>query len=466
MNSLQKAAGALAPKFRHVLQFIAKQGIAMGCNMLYGFLCVRMLPVPEYAKFAVLFGYMGSLTVLLDIGVVSTLAPLIGEQVSNLPLIANYVASVRRIALRLYLVAAPIAAIVFILLVQRQHWGVLVVAQMVGVLLFTAWFARVSSTYGVVLTVRRDRASYYRAQIIGSAGSLALLILYWAFHQLNIYVCILLNVLQILYIAISYYRRAHELLGVKGRASRLYEKAIVRLAMPNVPSTLFYAIQGQITLMLITLFGHSSSSVADVGALSRLAQILVFFSQMNPILVEPFFSRLPAARLKRTYILSVLAVVAACAVFSLTGFAFPGVYLWILGPHYSQLRVEVGLLILGSAIRYVNGFMWVIHSSRRFVYWWNNLSNIALTILVQAVFLWKFDLSTVRSVLIFNIASALVGTIISVTCGIYGFWRGPQKLDPQLAQTGLTDTGINETGLVAEPSQNPLPEPAERGATS
>jgi hypothetical protein len=412
-----------------------KQGLAMTGNLVYGLLCVRMLPKDEYAKFAVLFGYMGSLTVLLDIGISGTLAPLVGEQIGNLRLIANYVASIRKLALRLYLIVAPIAVIIFYFLVEKQHWGWLVISQMMLVLLVTAWFARVSSSYGSVLILRRDRAHYYRAQMIGSLGSLALLVLFWALHRMNIYVGILLNVAQILFIAITYFRRARKLLGEPGKASAQQEKAIVRLAMPNIPSTVFYAIQGQITLMLITVFGHSSTSVANVGALSRLSQILVFFSQMNPILVEPFFAKLPAARLKRTYILAIASIALCASAFSAFAFLFPQVFLWILGPNYSTLSFEVGLIVLSSAIRYVSGFMWVIHSARRFVYWWNNLSNIVLTLLVQLAFIWKFDLSTVRNVLLCNIATAAVSLLISVACGIYGFWHGPQKIDRVAIET-------------------------------
>ena len=428
MSGFEQAREYLAPKLGHVAHFLMKQGIAMSGNLLYGLLCVRMLPVPDYAKFAVLFGYMGSLTVLLDIGISGTLAPLVGEQIGNLQLIANYVAAIRRIMLGMYLVVAPVASILFMLLVYRQHWSGWVVVQMVLALLVTAWFARVSSSYGAVLLLRRDRSRYYRVQMMGSLGSLGLLIVFWAMHRVNIYVGILLNVAQILFMATSYYRRARELLGVKGEASQQQEKAIVRLAMPNLPGTVFYAIQGQITIMLITVFGHTAS-VADVGALSRLSQILVFFSQMNPILVEPFFARLEAGRLKRTYVLAVTSIALCAAAFSGLAFLFPEAFLWILGPHYSQLRVEVGLVILASAIRYVSGFMWVVHSARRFVYWWNNLSNIALTLLVQAAFLWKFDLSTVRNVLILSIASAVVSLAVAIACGIYGFWRGPQRME-------------------------------------
>jgi hypothetical protein len=429
MTQLERAKSFFVPKLRQVVHFLMKQGIAMAGNLLYGLLCVRLLPVPEYAKFAVLFGYMGTLTVLLDIGVSGTLAPLVGEQITNLQLIANYLTAMRRLAQRLYLIVAPLAAVVFVFLVQRQHWGRWLVAQMVVVLLITAWFARISSAYGAVLILCRDRSYYYRVQMIGSLGSLTLLVVFWALHRMNASVGILLNVAQILFLAISYFRRTKELLGVKGESSAQKEKAIVRLALPNLPGTVFYAIQGQITLMLITVFGHTAS-VASIGALSRLSQILVFFSQMNLILVEPFFARLPAARLKRIYLASVSLITLCAAAFSALGFLFPSIFLWILGPHYSDLRFEVGLTILASAIRYIGGFMWVIHSARRFVYWWNNLFNIVLTLAVQAAMLWKFDLSTVRGVLYLNLASAIVALVVVVSCGVYGFWRGPQKMEP------------------------------------
>ncbi|WP_263350326.1 polysaccharide biosynthesis protein [Acidicapsa acidisoli] len=436
MTWLERGKLFLIPKLRAAFHFLTKQGIAMAGNMLYGLLCVRMLPVPSYAKFAVLFGFMGSLTTLLDVGMSGTITPLVGGQIANLPLIANYVASIRRIAVRMYLVVAPVAGVIFVLLVQRQHWGALVVAQMVVVLLVTTWFARVSSAYGAVLILRRDRSRYYRAQIIGSLGSLTLLVIFWALHGMNVYVGILLNVAQTLFLAFTYYRRARELLGVKGQPSAPQEKAIVRLAMPNVPSTVFYAIQGQVMLMLIIVFGHNVSSVASIGALGRLGQILVLFSQMNIILAEPFFAKLEKARLKRIYLLAVGLVALGVAAFSALAFLFPEAFLWILGPHYSQLRVEVGLMVLSSSIQYLSGFLWIVHSSRRFVYWWVTIANIALILAVEVLFIWKVDLSIVRNVLIMNVASALVSLAVNLSCGVYGFLRGGQELH----QPGLQES--------------------------
>ena len=437
MTTITRARDFFAPKLRHVAQFTTRQGIAVAGNLVYGLLCVRILPVADYAKFAVLFAYMGSLTVLLDVGISSTLGPLVGEQINNLPLVANYVASLRRLALWVYLGVSPLAAICFVLLVQKQHWGAAVVAQMLLVLLVTAWFARVSSSYGAVLILRRDRAYYYRVQIIGSLGSLGLLLVFWLLHSVNIYVGILLNVAQVISMAFGYFRRSQHLLGVKGEPSAQQERAILHLAMPNVPSSIFYATQGQLMLILITIFGHSASSVANIGALFRLNQILMFFSQMNPILVHPFFARMQEARVRRNYVLVVSIVGILVMVYAGLAFLYPWSFLWILGPKYNSLSFEVSLVILSSAIQYVAGLLWMINSARRFTYWWNNLSQIILTLLLEGIVVWKVDLSTVRNVLYLNIAGATLTLLINLGVGIYGFIVGPQKLESPIGPDDL-----------------------------
>jgi O-antigen/teichoic acid export membrane protein len=418
----------LVPKLHRVGEFLVAQGITLAGNLLYGLLCVRLLPIGGYAKFAVVFAYLGSLVLLMDIGISGSLVPLVGEKIDDRQLIADYVASLRQLAHRLFAVMAPATAVVFPLLVRKQAWGWQVVSAMVAILIVAAWCARVAAAYGTVLILRRDRARYYRAQMVSSLGTLTLLGVFWAAHWLNAWVAILLNVAGIVNLSLTYYFRARHLLRVRGNPSQQKRQAIVRLVLPNIPNVVFYAVQGQISLMLITIFGRTAG-VASVGALGRLAQIFVILAQMNPLLIEPYFAKLAQAQLKKTYLGTLAAVGALCLGAVGLARAFPELFLWVLGPNYSHLRFEVLLVIAAGAIRHVSGLMWIIHCSRRFVYWWNNLTTIALTILVQAFFLWKTDLATVRSVLWFNIASALVSLLVNILCAFYGFWRGPRKIE-------------------------------------
>jgi len=426
MNLLHSWRAFLAPKLHRVIEFLSAQGITLAGSLIYGFLCVRLLPYAEYAKFAVVFGFLGTLTVLMDINFSGTLIPLVGERIDDLQLIADYVASLRQLAHRIYFVVAPAAIVIYPLLVHRQHWSWPVVAAMVAILLVAAWCARVSGAYGAVLIVRRDRKRWYRAQMISSLGTLALLGVFWAAHWVNAFSAILINVAGIVFISIFYFFRARHLLGVEGRPSKQKRKAIIHLALPNMSNAVFYAFQGQISLLLITFFGHTTS-VASVGALGRLSQVFTLFAQMNPLLLEPYFAKLARARLKANY-LGVLAVEGALCLL-ITGVAafFPGVFLWILGPRYAGLRFEVLLVIAGRSLGYMSGVLWIIHSARRFVYWWNGMMTIVLTLLVQVVFIWKVDLSTVRAVLILSLATTVAGLFVNILTGVHGFTQGSRE---------------------------------------
>ena len=85
-------------------------------------------------------------------------------------------------------------------------------------------------------------------------------------------------------------------------------------------------------------------------------------------------------------------------------------------------------MIFAGAVRLVSGILTTVNQARRFVFYWNSAVTIILTLLVQGLFLWNIDLTTVRSVLWFGVASALVSLLVNIVCTLYGFAHGPRKL--------------------------------------
>ena len=428
MSQIRASWDFLRSKSRHIVTYATSQGLTIAGNLLYGLLCVRILPINDYAHFAVLFGFLGSLTILLDIGISSTLAPLVAERIDDLQLIADYVASLRQLAHWLYALVAPAVILFFPLIIAHQHWAPRVVYSIIGIVLVAAWFARVGSAYGAVLILRRDRKSWYRAQMVSSLGTLALLLILWPLHMVNAWTAILLNVAGIVYISQANYWRAQHLLKTKGHGSRTKRKAILQMITPSAPNAIFYALHGQVSLLLISLFGRTSG-IASVGALSRLGQVFVIFSQMNPILIEPYFARLPRASVKRNYALALFILCSVGTIVCLMAWITPELFLWVLGPKYSNLRVEVLILLAANSIRYVSGTLWVIHTARRFVYWWNNMSNILVMLMVQIVCLYFYDLSSIRNVLICSLWTAVGELTVALLCGFWGFTFGPRKIE-------------------------------------
>lgn len=401
------------------------QGLSVFARLLYGFLCVRILSISDYAKFAIVSGFVGTICILMDINMSGTLAPLVGSEINRPQTIADYVASLRGVVHLLFLVVGGVVAMAFPFIVRNQHWGWKCTFMMLSLLLATCWFVRMSGAYGAALILCRNRKAWYRAQVFSGICSVVVLCVFYLLRIANAYWAIVISLSASVYVALAYYYHAQKTLGVVGVSTGEKQKEIVHLALPNMPNALFYAFQGQIALLMITIFGHVGS-VAGVGALGRLAQIFVFFGQMNFLLLEPYFASMPQERFKRSYAVILLAQAAICLVAVSVAYYVPQAFLWILGDKYSGLRREAFLVIASGAISYFSGVLWGIHTARKFVYWWNSSAYIVITLFAQAWFISHIDLSSIYSVLLLNIVSASIALILNLSAGIYGMLYGPR----------------------------------------
>lgn len=418
----------LRSKSQVLFQFFMAQGLTMAANLLYGLLCVRLLPTNEYAKFVVVFGVQGSLLGIMDANLSGTLIPLIGERVGNHKLIADYVASLKQLALGAYFLVCTGFIFLYPLLVKNRHWNWQTIAAMIGILLVSTWSFRLSTIYGAVMIVLRDRNRWYKGQMISALGTLAMLLAAWSLHRLGAFQAILFNVVGMIFVGWYYSRCARQLLQAKGEVSTEKRRSIIKLALPSMPGALFYAIQGQIPLYLITFLGHTTG-VASIGALARLGQIFAIFQQGFPILVEPYFAKLSKDRLLKAYLTTLGLGASLCVLLILSSIAAPQVFLWVLGPQYAGLNFELRLVVVGSAIGFLNGVFWSMHSARRFVYWWTIGVNLGITFVVQLLFILFVDMSSVRSALWMSISMNLVSFAVSVACGFWGFTRGPREVE-------------------------------------
>jgi uncharacterized membrane protein len=84
--------------------------------------------------------------------------------------------------------------------------------------------------------------------------------------------------------------------------------------------------------------------------------------------------------------------------------------------------------MISGSMGLVGGMMATINGARRFVYYWDNMARNILTLIVQIIFIWKADLSNVRAVLWFGIASALPSLVLQAAVGLYGCARGPRRI--------------------------------------
>lgn len=424
---LGNAIKRLKPMLDVLFKFMVAQGTASFLNMMYGFICIRVLSIEEYSKYVVFFTVQATVTVLMDSGITGTIIPLIGDKVNNNQLIADYVASLRGLAHILYIIVGIGTTTFFPQVIIARHWDLRSSCVMIAVLLALTWFARVSSAYGAVLIVKKDRTYWCNTQIYSSAIMLLLLLSLYEAGRITALGAMIINLGGAIFTASRYYMRSKYHLVVRGSKKWSMQKSIIQLASPAIPGVIFYSFQGQIGIYMLTFLGKVES-VASIGALSKICQMTNYVSPINPVLVEPFFARLEKRKLIKWSIAILSCALFLCVVLVAVVKVVPEIFLWIIGPHYKELHGEIFIAVIPGVLAVLGGVISSINSARRFNYYRFNVANIIITLGVQFACMTRMNLSSLHSVLVFNVISSIPGMVLVSLTLIYGMKFGGRRV--------------------------------------
>ena len=192
-----------------------------------------------------------------------------------------------------------------------------------------------------------------------------------------------------------------------------------RLSFKMLPNSLFYCLQSQITVWLITLFGNVNN-VADVSALGRISMLFLIMHTTMDMVVMPRFSRIQEPRLLlRRYLLLLVGCIVVSGLALLAAALFSAQFLWLLGPKYSHLKPELLLVMLSAVTNFVAGTMWAVNLSRA---WIKGLPlYIPATLVMQVLVLLLLDVSTVHGVLWFGFWSLVPFLVVNGFVAWFGF---------------------------------------------
>jgi len=197
-------------------------------------------------------------------------------------------------------------------------------------------------------------------------------------------------------------------------------KEIVRLTKHLAPNAVFYCLQGQITVFLISFFAHRASAVAEVGALGRLAMVFTVLSNLLTNIFVPAFARCQDRRRLKWLYLGIIGGVAAFSLVILAGAAlFPKEFLFVLGNKYSHLEHELLLMVGAAVVSALTGTFWALNASKAWVS--GSWLYIPLTIATQLLLIPFTDFSSVESVLMFNLISATPNLGLNLILSYRGF---------------------------------------------
>jgi O-antigen/teichoic acid export membrane protein len=186
---------------------------------------------------------------------------------------------------------------------------------------------------------------------------------------------------------------------------------ILTIVRAQAPNSIYYCVQSQLTVWLISVFG-SASGVAEVGALGRIAVIFAMLASVMGNVIYPRFARVQEAGVLWRRYWQILGGHAALA-FALLAFtaAWPEALLWVLGPKYAHLEKELFLMMLSAVMFSILGCMWQLNVARGWIV--SPWLMIPTGIVAQVILIIVLDISEVRGVLLLNIYSMVPGFFLN-----------------------------------------------------
>ena len=382
------------------------QAAIQGLGFLAGVVIVRCLSPREYAFYTIATAGLGTMTVLTDSGIGSSVLALGGGVWQDRGRLGAVLATGIRLRRRFAHFALALALPIMIALLLRQgaSWTE---AVMIAVSVVPLFLATVTGhLLEGVPRLHQTLKPLQLVQIAANAARLILIVVLMPFWPLAV-LASLLAALPQWWANLRLRHMADRRADWRTRDDPEVASRMVAQVRRTMPSAIYYALSGQLTVWLISVFGKTGN-VAAIGALGRLAMILSVLGMVFGVLAIPRFARISAhegALIRRRYMQAQLILIAVCCLPLAVLAVAPGPVLAILGSHYSGLQHEAVLMGVGSVASMVCGAAYTLGAARGIVA--PAAITLPCSILLQILLIAILPLATVSGVIWVGILSAL-----------------------------------------------------------
>ncbi|PYI94603.1 MAG: polysaccharide biosynthesis protein [Verrucomicrobia bacterium] len=404
---------------RVVGNFAIVQAVVQMVGFLSGILLIRHLDQREYAYFTIANTMQGTLNTLADIGISVGLVSIGGRVWQDRNRFGQLIKTASNLRRKLGAIAAiVITPILFFMLVKN---GAPVPYTFVLIALVLAGLA-VQLALGVLGVVPRLLSDIRRIQTIDLAGASARLLVLVAlmFLFLNSAVAVAVGSATLLLQYWMLRRYAARVIDLDAPENEEDRRAMQRFIRNLAANAVFFCFQGQITIFLIGFFGRDINSVAEVGALGRLAMVFTVLTNLLSNIFGPAFARChDPKRLRWQYAIIVGGVTGFSIALIAAAVLFPGAFLFVLGAKYAHLERELVIMVSGAVVGALTGTFWTLNASKAWIA--GSWLYIPLTLAAQIALIPVTDFSSVRSVLLFNLLSAVPNLLLNLALSFRGF---------------------------------------------
>ncbi len=274
-----------------------------------------------------------------------------------------------------------------------------------------AWAQLNSNLRIAVLNIRHDSTSLSICSVLGASMRLVFSFLLCRLWPTSI-AAVLAVLLSTAIMSWSLSRYVQAPIANVGISLDEDKRRLWAFVTPLILSAVYFTVQGQLSILLTTLLAPSNS-VAEVGALSRLGQIIAAFNMFNGFLFQPMFARIDSRAAFIRVTITTYAVISAIALLLMaSAMMYPQLWLLLLGRRYTQLDNEVVLALAGPILTYYVNFTFVILSARAFTK--GQWTYVAVAVAVQVIFLALVGMNSTHDALMLGFVTALSTAIVEL----------------------------------------------------
>jgi len=411
----------LLQRLRLLSEFALAQGTVQFLNLLVGFWLVRWLSVDSYARYGLALSIQSMMSVFLDMGFGAAIVALVGSRVQDSTIIGNYVGAARYFRARLLLIVGLFGSIVFWTATSGRGWDTIGRLILLMSIISSVAFQGLSAIYTGPLLIQRRFKEVYIAQLSAGFFRLGLVVLLRAVGHLSAEIAAVVNSAG-LAISCVYYKSARATFNATGSLEhqRTARREVAKHIAPTIPGIVFFAVQGQLTLLLITYLGNHTEYIAEVSALGRLGQLFLLLLLFQSNLVAPYVARIPDSKVIITY----LQWLGFASIFSILLLVVaersPHLFLFLVGEKYSHLTKELPWSIGTGCISYLGGVLWSMNNARQFVYWWASWMQIFLVVVGQLLAISFTDVTSTLGAIKLSLVSVFLTFFVYSLTAAYG----------------------------------------------
>lgn len=402
-------------KLKHWLpilsRFLGGQAVIQIVNLATALLLLRVLPLSEYALFvaANLFISLGATGSDLHL---STAFNTFGARLSgDKTALSRLFSSVLYLRRWLYLAAVAIILTVTPFVLWGHGWPLTLIIIMLAIIFVTVWSQQAVSLRSQVLNIYQDNSGVFQTGFSSAITRLVLTYILCVSLPFAV-VALLVNLFAIHISNLITRKKCLQYILEKTEHSKADEAELKAFIYPLVPSAIYFALQAQIGLLVLSIMGEANS-IAEVGALGRFAQIFAFLTLLNGFVFQPIFAReLNKARFIKKTISITLILTFGFSLVLLSAYLAPDIWLLLLGNNYKTLQAEVPIALAGAIVTFFAGFFYTLLAARAFTR--HQTWNVVFTLLTQIYFIGLVGLVTTHNVLVFNLVTGLIPLLVQV----------------------------------------------------